>query len=128
MKYLNNPCNVRVSSARWLGSVEPKGGFCQFRSLEYGVRVVLYLLLKSYPRYGCSTIKSCIRRFCPFGDGNNNPDSYADYVCSDGRFTPLSVVLLLSDDDLYCLVRRMSWLESGTFISRETFDKAKSLL
>lgn len=128
MKYLNNPCNVRVSSARWLGSVESKRGFCQFKSLKYGVRVVLYLLLKTYPRYGCKTVESCIKRFCPFGDGNNNPAAYIDYVCYDGRLRPLSVVCDLSDDDLFCLVRRMCWIESNTFLSREDFDEAKILL
>lgn len=128
MKYKNNPGNVRSSNSHWLGSIEPKNGFCQFCSIEYGVRVILYLLTKTYYNRGIRTLEDCIKTYCPKGDGNNDPDYYVRYVCADDSIHPLSLVRFLRDDLLFLLVSRMCFLESHTIISRAVFDKAKSLL
>ena len=65
----NNPFNIRVGS-RWLGLVGQNKGFCEFASMEYGVRAAAYLLMRSYRKRGIMSIRAIIERFAPSSEND----------------------------------------------------------
>ena len=77
MKYKNNPANIR-SGSRWLGLSGTRNGFCEFQSLEYGLRALLIILYKYYYKYNLRSISSIIHRFAP--PSENDTTSYILYV------------------------------------------------
>lgn len=90
----NNPLNI-IRGANWKGlksraEKDPTEiRFCQFTCSEYGFRAA-WLLLNTYNvKYGLSTIKSIIERWCP----DHTATSYADYV---SKKTGLSVDYVLN--------------------------------
>lgn len=81
MKYANNPANIRfVPVNKWYGLVPvPKQRiFCEFTSLEYGLRALLYLLTKYYYKYNLTSVSDIIARFAP--PSENVTDRYIMYV------------------------------------------------
>lgn len=126
MKYHNNPCNIRYTGSKWLGLLGSHNGFCRFETVAHGVRVVLYLFLRTYPKRHILSINDCIYTFCPAGDGDNNPSYYVTFVCGD-VLNPFKLVRELDVDQLYFLIKRMCILESNYNLSREIFDKAFDL-
>lgn len=78
----NNPGNIRRSSTNWLGlsNLQTDSEFCQFDSMEYGVRALLVLLRTYYNKYHCNTIKKVISRFAPSIE--NNTEKYIKFVSS----------------------------------------------
>lgn len=81
----NNPLNIRYLKANnWKGQIGQTRGFCDFSSLEFGVRAAIYLLFVSYRRKGARTIGELISLFAPSSE--NDTESYIKYV-SDHCFT-----------------------------------------
>lgn len=79
MRYENNPLNIRYNSRNnWIGSISPVNGFCRFRSLRFGLRASIKILLR-YRTYGVVSIKSIIARWAPPSD-NNPTDAYIKFV------------------------------------------------
>lgn len=95
MKYKNNPLNIRYSAkTRWQGQSGHCNGFCEFESLEYGIRAACYLILISYRRAGAYTPAAIIRRWAPPSD-NNPTENYINWVCENAhlvRFQELHYV------------------------------------
>lgn len=112
MKYKNNPFNIR-SGSRWLGLTGSRNGFCEFETLEYGVRAACVLLLQSYRKKGVRQICSIISRFAP--PSENNTAAYMAYLSRRTGF-PMSLVLR-SIDEYLKILSCMSWYESRTRIS-----------
>lgn len=78
--YLNNPLCLRYNASnKWIGQIGCKSGFCEFDSLEHGVRAAVMVLLKYVFTYHLFSIEAIIRRFAPNSDGNNT-DIYIDVV------------------------------------------------
>lgn len=77
MIYKNNPANIR-SGSRWLGLSGTRHGFCEFESLEFGLRALLYILFKYYYKYRLRSISSIISRFAP--PSENDTSSYIRFV------------------------------------------------
>lgn len=76
----NNPFNIRHSGSKWKGLCKKQTDkdFCQFETLEYGLRAGL-MLLRNYIRKGYDTPVKIINRFAPKSE--NDTDSYLLYVC-----------------------------------------------
>ena len=86
----NNPLNIRYNPLnRWKGQTGQTKGFCDFSSLEFGVRAALYLVKVSYAKKGCKTYQEIIRRFAP--PVENNSDSYVHFVCDKLSVLPFDV-------------------------------------
>ena len=82
MKYKNNPLNIRFSIANnWIGQIKPKKGFCQFKSLYYGFRAGVRLIIR-YRSFGKTCISQIINRFAP--PSENKTGQYIDYVVKRG--------------------------------------------
>lgn len=93
----NNPLNVRSSAAHWRGQTGQTKGFCDFSTLEYGVRVVFYLLTISYPIFhGLYSYKEMISRYAP--PSENKTQDYINYVCAKLKVRPDDMVFTENTD------------------------------
>lgn len=119
MTFKNNPFNIRSTSSQWQGLVGSKRGFCEFDSLENGVRVAIYLLIKTYPKYGCDTIESVITRFAP--PSENDTARYIDYVCLRCDAKPTDKI---RDVGLYNVLSAMAMIESHFVLPYNLFKRA----
>lgn len=87
MKYKNNPANIRyVSSNLWKGLEGSVNGFCEFSSIEYGLRALMVLLKNYIKKYHLSNVSQILHRFAP--PTENNTRAYISFV---------SIVLLRHD-------------------------------
>lgn len=119
MKYANNPANIRfVSSNKWLGLVaEPtQRKFCEFTSLEYGLRALLYLLCKYYFRYNLITVPDIINRFAPSSE--NNTKRYISYVENQVRiFYPFVISPVKTPKHfIWVVAKAICFYESNTVV------------
>lgn len=121
----NNPFNIRAGRSSWIGQTGVFRGFCDFCDVSFAVRAVLYLFLKSYKKYGCLTLSECIHRYCPFGDGANNPDKYVSSICkrSYGSLTPDTIISSCSDLQLFYILQSMAFIECNFLLSDYVFIK-----
>ena len=74
----NNPFNIRNNRKnKWLGQIGSRKGFCQFSSLDYGVRAAC-IILANYRKFGISTIFDIIKRWAP--PSENDCIGYIRYI------------------------------------------------
>lgn len=80
----NNPANIRKSFTKWLGLVSPEkckdSSFCEFTSMEFGIRAFLILCRTYRQKYGISSVTGFIHRFAP--PSENQTDKYVSFVLS----------------------------------------------
>lgn len=78
----NNPANIRKSFTKWQGLVSPEkckdSSFCEFISLEFGIRAFLILCRTYRQKYGIKSVTDFIHRFAPSSE--NDTDKYVSYV------------------------------------------------
>lgn len=126
----NNPLNIRRSSARWTGLLEPgtDKSFCQFENMMYGFRAAFKLLFSYYYKYGLHDVMSIIKRWAPDED-NNNTKVYGKFVInymmgSDAYEANTRLVLPAPEKGPFTwklLVKAMAEMESTKAI-RKYFD------
>ena len=126
----NNPLNIRRSSARWAGLLEPgtDKAFCQFESMKYGFRAAFKLLFSYYYKYGLHDVMSIIKRWAPDED-NNNTKVYGkfviNYMLGNGAFdVNTRMTMPKPEEGPYSwkrLVKAMAEMESTKAI-RKYFD------
>lgn len=105
----NNPLNLRYSILNpWQGQCGETRGFCNFRSSAYGVRASCILLMQSYRKKGCKTIRSVITRFAP--PQENETSRYIAFVC---RMCSMSPDEEIRPKDYPHVIHAMSWMEVG---------------
>jgi hypothetical protein len=77
----NNPLNVRpLGDGQWAGQTGTDGGFAVFDSPQSGWNAAHHNLETYATKYGINTIAGVVNRWAPAGDGNNNPQAYAQTV------------------------------------------------
>lgn len=122
-----NPLNIRLSADRWQGGIYPPPpearGFVVFRSTAWGYRAALKILLTYYHRHGLRTIQDIVHRFCPPGDGNNDPHRYALNVSRWMGIPPTAALDLGNQQTLRALLEAMSRQECGT-VDHEAIQEA----
>lgn len=113
MKYKNNPANIRYSkNNRWLGLSGSVNGFCEFDTLEHGLRALVLILCKYIYVYKLTSVKGIISRFAPSTE--NDTSNYIRFVSDflrDRGINPDSLSLQLGDIEL--LVSAICRMESG---------------
>ena len=88
----NNPFNIRYSKRnRWRGQTGSTRGFCDFHTLYDGVRAAVYLVFKSYPHYGCTSLRDVISRFAPSNE--NDTEKYIAFVAKGAQIQPETDVI-----------------------------------
>lgn len=121
----NNPFNIRFSKKfKWLGQTGCRKGFCNFNTLEFGVRAYVYLMLISYPKAGCKTIRQVIERYAPSSE--NDTDNYVNYVCTVTSLSDSSIVSKLTTYNFVCFGLAMMQMES--IVDNFTYVEIKRLL
>ena len=69
---INNPGNIRYNSANdWVGQIKPNKSFCQFDTIEHGIRANIKTLKTYYNKYNINTIETIFSRYAPEKDNNN---------------------------------------------------------
>lgn len=128
MKYKNNPFNIRQGSP-WLGLERNVNGFCEFKSLSFGVRAALYLLTITYRKRGWKTIRSIIYHWAPPSDGNNT-ERYLKFVCSYANVKEDDIFVSLNWSIQKKILRAMWHMEQGSclFFDDSLFDTVKNRL
>lgn len=109
----NNPGNIRQSSVRYTGEVQPSkdGAFKQFQSMEYGYRA-MFVLLHTYARkHGINTIEGMISRYAPANE--NHTQAYIDAVSEWSGVPATSHLTTTNAEVMIPLVAAMSRVENG---------------
>lgn len=121
---INNPFNIRFAKANnWRGQTGQTRGFCNFDTLEHGVRAAAYLLCRSYRRKGIVIVNDIIRRFAP--ESENDVASYLRYVCRETGFSKNHELLYIGE--YVAVLRAMAFFESRTDLSSTfVFDIIKN--
>ena len=123
----NNPLNIRrVAGTNWKGALPQRGSgegaFCQFSSIEYGIRAA-YCILNTYKRkYQAVCIEDIIARWAP--PSENDTAAYIRTVC---KLTGFGGKERLTEDKWPQLVAAMAVVESGLKLSDETIQKGFEL-
>ena len=104
----NNPLNIRLSSDKWQGQINPSGNanvndndnnsslkgesdFCQFYTMEYGWRAAFVILCRTYyGKYGLKTIRDIVSRWAPAKE--NNTEAYIRHVSDYTGISPNKVL------------------------------------
>ena len=104
----NNPLNIRLSSDKWQGQINPSGNgnvngngnnsspkgdaeFVQFYSMEYGWRAAFVILCRTYyGKYGLKTIRDIVSRWAPAKE--NNTEAYIRHVSDYTGIAPNKVL------------------------------------
>lgn len=145
----NNPANIRRGSS-WVGLCKEQKdkSFCQFVSMEYGIRAFLVLMRTYHYKYKLNTIEKILHRFAPLSE--NNTYAYIAFVekymyehqkkfflngveCQKCRLHDDSVVNLWHNkqEPFYTLILfslAVLKMESGHDFTFEDIDKAIKLL
>lgn len=110
----NNPLNIEYNpSNRWRGQVGSDGRFAIFSSREYGYRAALVILRNYQRRYGLTTLKEMIWRWCPPSERGNDTIRYIGTVSVRGHL-PVDKPLDLGNKSVVVrLLEAMTFVECG---------------
>ena len=79
MRYKNNPANIRYNKKNnWLGQIGSDNGFCEFDTLEHGLRALIVLLRNYINVYKLHSVSEIISRYAPACE--NDTRNYISYV------------------------------------------------
>lgn len=117
----NNPLNIRYNPLNnWVGQRKHKKGFCNFDTIEHGVRAACKLIFHSYRvLYGANDIHSIINLYAPPCE---NPTK--DYIKFLTSHLGISEFAPLSKDNYADMIYYMIWFEQGIYC----FDELRDLL
>ena len=109
----NNPGNIVNSKfASTNGAVGASGRFAVFPNEETGLQATIKLLRgKNYIHL---QLRQVYNRWAPKGDGNNNPDAYANYVSKHAGVSLNKKIYELNDDEMMRVARAMQKFEGWT--------------
>ena len=112
---LCNPANIRLNSQSFVGELKPSSdrSFKQFKSMVYGVRALMRILLTYQNKYHCDTVAKIITRYAPSIE--NNTSAYISFVCKHMHTEPNTILRLDIQPDLFSLVEAICEFESGYF-------------
>lgn len=129
----NNPLNIRKGS-NWKGlsPVQSDKSFCVFKSMHYGVRAAICLLLKYYKKYELHTLYDIISRWAP--QCENDTWNYCKLVAHQLHIplefiSTLDLELSTDTERLYSLLCAMIFVENGKVLyinKNEFFDILKN--
>lgn len=97
----NNPANIRRGSSwRGLSAVQRDKEFCQFCSIEFGIRAFFVLMRTYHYKYKCNTIGQILHRFAP--------------LCENDTYAYIAFVTKYLNDNQFCLI---SDIQENTIIN-----------
>lgn len=127
-----NPLNLRHGE-KWQGlcNCQSDKQFCQFVSMQYGVRAAIIVIRTYFCVYHLRSVRDIIYRFAPSSE--NDTSSYVRLVSDDLRIDPdMNLHLDFYDFShtsvLYLLLRSMARIESRFELSIDLFRESLSLV
>lgn len=110
---VNNPLNIRISDANWIGKIKPSSdvSFEQFDTPEHGIRAGAKIIINYSRHDNIKNINGIIQRWAPSIE--NDTVGYVGDVCRRcgcGPFEPFDV---LNPDRLVDLIAAMIRHECG---------------
>ncbi|MBR5053512.1 MAG: structural protein P5 [Bacteroidaceae bacterium] len=128
-----NPLNIRrVAGTTWKGEIpqssSPSGGgregsgFCQFETIEWGLRAAFVLLRTYSTKYRANCVRDIVSRWAP--PTENNTEQYIKNVCF---WTGFGGLQRLTESDWPALVRAMARQECGVLLDTETINRGYKL-
>lgn len=127
-----NPLNIKKGS-KWLGLCDTQTDpvFCQFKSMQYGVRAAFYLLRKYISGYNgltqkFNTIELIIRRWAP--ESENNVQAYINAVCKSSGIPRGQKIAFGQKKLLVAIVDGMIRVECGQPIDVKIIESAYDML
>lgn len=108
----NNPLNVRYNPLnKWIGQRKHTKGFCNFDTIEHGIRAACKLIFVSYRvLYGADTLYSIVTRYAP---SSENPTE--EYISFLESHLDINRYDRLSPSSYTDLIYHMIWFEQGTY-------------
>ena len=109
----NNPLNIRISTDRFVGEVQPSGDkeFKQFDTMAHGYRAAFRILKNYINNYKCDTIRKIISRWAPATE--NNTMAYVMTVSSRAGISPDALISSSNREEMIRIVAAMSYVENG---------------
>ena len=109
----NNPGNIRLGSAHFLGEKIPSGdpAFRQFKSIEWGYRAMFVLLRTYVVKHKCHTLRQIINRYAP--PVENHTDNYIRRVSDASHLSPDETISINDGAMMTAIVAAMSEVENG---------------
>lgn len=123
----NNPLNIRKGE-NWQGLRETQtdSAFCQFVSMEYGLRAAFVTIRTYMNKYALGNVASIVRRWAP--PSENNTDKYVEAVCKDAQIAPFHALKFSNKEQMVDVVAAMVKVECGCTIEKETITKAYEMV
>ena len=118
----NNPSNIKRGAA-WVGldTMHTDSTYCQFVSMEYGVRALIKVLL-NYDAKGINTPKAIIERFA------SGRKSYISYISIQTDTGVAERFEFANTEKFYLLCKAICQFESGYYLERKTFNSAYNMI
>ena len=121
----NNPLNIRLGD-NWQGlrKEQTDKAFCQFVSMEYGLRAA-FVILFNYLKKRVDTPDKIIKRWAP--PSENDTEAYINRVCKIGSLPRHEVIKKTNAPRLCRLVWAMAQVECGQIVSYGLIENAYHL-
>lgn len=127
----NNPLNIRHGS-KWQG-LRPEQTdkcFCQFVSMEYGLRAAFRLLRNYISGWGgtrkpCKNIHDIVSRWAP--ESENNTRAYIDFVCKHTQIDAFQTISFSDRKTMIAIVDAMAQVECGRQLDINLISSAYDL-
>lgn len=118
MRFKNNPFNIRWSKYNnWKGQeIFHSNGFCEFKSLDFGVRA-FFVLMYRYRKLGFNSVEKIVSRYAPVYE--NPTRNYINFV-ADRCFLDCSQILCI--EDYFKLAVAMWTFEQGVAPTHDEED------
>lgn len=111
----NNPGNIRISAATWIGKIpvsqNTDGAFEQFDTPENGIRALAKLLTGYATKYGLRTVRGIISRYAP--PVENLTGAYVNAVASALQVSPDVMIDVNNPETLFALAKAIIKHENG---------------
>lgn len=107
----NNPLNIRINGDNFQGEIKGSDkSFKQFKTMAYGYRAAMKILLNYRNKYYLDTVEKIIKRWAP--ENENNTEAYINTVCARAG-VKRGEKLTLGEDEMCRIVSAMSFVENG---------------
>lgn len=115
----NNPLNIRKGQS-WLGlrPTQTDAAFCQFRTMELGIRAACKIIITYITKHHLTTVREIITRWAPPADGNDT-GTYVRQVCKRAYYFPETCIHADDAIELTRLLHAMAYVENGVEIDRQ---------
>lgn len=119
----NNPLNIRKGQT-WLGlsPTQDDAAFCQFRSMELGIRAACKIIQTYIRKHHLTTVREIIYRWAPPADGNDT-GAYIRQVCKMSGYFPETCIYADDPQQLTTLLKSMAYVENGCNLDRQIVYK-----